>query len=125
MGQFNDTGYGTVTLTEEAPKNTRVTRAGAVAGLTDQDVGITTQFGKAGDVVTVSSINKQGTQKAKCDGDVEIDDRVYTADDGKISANPAAGSYFRGIAMQSGVDEEVIEIIPALAESETPAPPEP
>lgn len=117
MGQFNDTGYGTVKLVAETNKSIRVTRAGNIAGAADQDAGVTIAHGIAGDAVGFSFANKQGTQKATCAGDIPIDARVYTAADGKVTAAVVAGSFFRGIAMATGVDGEIIEIMPALAQA--------
>lgn len=117
MGQFNDTGYGTVRLGATTRKNIRVTRAGDIAEANVQDTGITMAAGLPTDVVAISFVNKQGTQKATCAGAVPIDARVYTAAAGMISATPVPGSFFRGIAQQAGVDGEIIEIMPAVAQA--------
>ena len=114
MGRFNDTGYGTVVLAAETDKSLRVNPDGSLAGIADRDVGITTAHGKAGEEVTVSFANKQGLQKATCDGAIPINAPVYTAADGKISASADAGSILRGIAVDEGVDNEVIGIMPSF-----------
>lgn len=117
MGQFNDTGYGTVRASGLIPKSTRVTRAGDIAGANDRDIGITISASVPGnEVVTVSFANKQGAQKAKCAGAIPIDAPVFTAADGRVSAAGPAGTFFRGIALQAGVDGEVIEIMPVVAQ---------
>ena len=122
MAQYNDTGYGTVVVTEEVPKSRRVTKSGALASATERDIGISVERGAPeaqgtinNRVITFSYINKQGTQKATLDGAADVDDILYTADDGKVTATQAAGSFVRGIAVESGVDNQVIEILPILA----------
>ena len=122
MGRFNDTGYGTVVLAAETDKSLRVNPDGSLAGIEDRDVGITTAHGKAGEEVTVSFANKQGLQKATCDGDIPINAPVYTADDGKISATEAVGSILRGIAVDAGVNNEVIGIMPSFGSAAVAAP---
>ena len=122
MGRFNDTGYGTVVLAAETSKSLRVKPDGSIAGIADRDVGITTSFGQEGEEVTVSFANKQGLQKATCDGAVPINAPVYTAADGKISATEAVGSILRGIAVDAGVDNEVIGIMPSFGSAAVAAP---
>ena len=116
MAKFNDTGYGTIVAAEDVNKNIRLDIIGGIAGASDQDIGITTSFAATGEHASVSSINKQGSQKATLSGSVSAGDRVFTAAAGKVSTTAASGSFMRGIALEDGVDGQVIEIIPILAE---------
>ena len=122
MGRFNDTGYGTVVLAEETNKSLRVNPDGSIAGIADRDVGITTSYGEAGEEVTVSFANKQGLQKATCNGAIPINAPVYTAAGGRVSATAAAGSILRGIAVDAGVNNEVIGIMPSFGSAAVAAP---
>jgi hypothetical protein len=117
MAVFNDTGYGTVTLGATVPQYARVTAAGALAGLADQHVGFTQQYGVSGNVVGMALISKQGTTKAIAATDVAVGAKVYTAANGKVSKTYADTSFLAGIAMEAaGADGDIIEIIPVTGE---------
>lgn len=118
MSQFNDTGYGTVTLSATVAKYQRVTIAGAVAGATDQDIGVAREAGVSGDVIGIAFANKQGTHKAIAAGAIAAGAKVYGAADGEINDVQATGSFLRGVAMEAaGADQDVIEIMPLVGDT--------
>lgn len=118
MSQFNDTPCLTVTLSATVAKYQRVTAAGAVAGATDQDVGIATRSGVSGDEITVSAVNKQGTHKAIAAGAIAVGAKVYGATDGEVNDVQATGSFLRGVAMEAAsADQDVIEILPLVGDT--------
>jgi hypothetical protein len=117
MATFNDTGYGTVTLSATIPQYARVTAAGALAGLAVQHVGFTQQYGVSGDTVGYAFANKQGTTKAIAVTDVAVGAKVYTAANGKVSKTYAATSFLAGIALEAAAtDGDIIEIMPVIGE---------
>lgn len=124
MAGYLDGGYGTVAIQQSTARNIRVNADGTIAGATQRDFGITLVPGQpedaavpgvVNDVVTVSLINKQGTQEATLDGDVLQGEELYTAADGKVTSTSATGAYIRGIAMTDGLDGEIIAILPLVA----------
>ncbi len=118
MAQYEDSGYGSVTLAATIAKALRVTVAGALAGLTDQDFGTTMAYGVSGDVVGVSFVNKQGTQKATANGSISAGAKVYTAASGKVSSTQGTGAFLRGIAMEAATaDGDIIEIMPLVGDT--------
>lgn len=118
MAQFNDTGYGTVTLSATVPQFGRVTAAGALAGATDQDIGVTMQYGVSGDVVAVAYVSKQGTHKAIAASAITAGSKVHGAASGKVNDTQATGSFLRGIAMEAAAaDGDIIEILPLVGDT--------
>lgn len=118
MAQFNDTGYGTVTLSATVPQFGRVTAAGALAGATDQDIGVTMQAGVSGDVVSVAYVNKQGTHKAIAASSITLGAKVHTAASGKVNDTQATGSFLRGLAMEAAnADGDIIEVLPLTGDT--------
>lgn len=111
MAQFNDTGYGTITLSGTVAQFARVTAAGATATATQQDVGTAQVDGVSGDVVAVAYANKQGTTKMIAAGAVSLGAKVFSAASGKVSATQATGSFLQGLAMEAAAaDGNVIEV---------------
>jgi len=118
MASYNDTGYGTVTLTGTVAQFARVTAAGATAGATDQDIGVAMQAGVSGDVVSVAFVSKQGTHKAIAASALTLGAKVHTAASGKVNDTQATGAFLRGIALQAaGADGDIIEIIPCVGDT--------
>ena len=118
MSQFNDTGYGTVTLTGTVAQYARVTAAGATAGATDQDIGVAMVDGVSGDVIAVAYVSKQGTHKAIAASAITRGAKVHTAASGKVNDTQATGSFLRGIAMEAaGADGDVIEVLPCVGDT--------
>lgn len=111
MSQYNDTGYGTITLSATVAQYARVTAAGAAAGLAVQHVGTARVPGVSGDVVGLVYANKQGTAKMIAAKAITVGSKVHTAAAGKVSDTAAATSLFVGIAMEaSAADGDVIEV---------------
>lgn len=118
MSQFNDTGYATVTLSATVPQYARVTAAGALAGATDVDIGVTMVAGVSGDVVAVSLFSKQGTHKAIAASSLTKGALVHTAASGKVNDTKATGAFLRGVAMEAaGADGDIIEIVPCIGDT--------
>lgn len=111
MSQYNDTGYGTITLTGTVGQYKLVTGAGVVATAALPAVGVAMVDGVSGDVISYAYLNKQGTVKLIAVDAIAANAACYQAAAGKVSA---AGSIFVGYAKEaSGADNDVIEVQPA------------
>jgi hypothetical protein len=112
MAQYNDTGYGTTTLSGTVSQFARVTAAGATASATQQDVGTAQVGGVSGDDVAVAYANKQGTTKMIANGAfTTLGAKLYTAAAGKVSTTQATGSFLAGLLMStSAADGDIIEV---------------
>ncbi len=88
----------------------------AVAGIYDADIGVAERQAFAdGDVIPVRLLNSP-TQKVIAAGAISQGAYVYTAANGKVSATKAAGSHFRGVALEAAsADGDIIEIQPIYA----------
>jgi hypothetical protein len=118
MAQFNDTGYGTVTLSGTVPIYRRVTAAGAVANATTQHIGVSLQAGISGNLIGIAYANKQGTFKLTMGTDITVGSKVFTAADGKGSKTQAQNSFLCGIALEAaGADGDVIEVMALVGDS--------
>lgn len=118
MASYNDTGYGTVTLSATVPQFGRVTADGALAGATDQDIGVVMEAGVSGSVVPVCYVTKQGTHKAIAASSMTLGAKVYGAASGKVNDVQATGSFLRGVALQAaGADGDIIEILPCVGDT--------
>lgn len=114
MSQFNDTGYGSVTLSGSVSQYERVTGAGAQAGAAAQDIGCVLQDGVSGDVVGVSLVSKQGSQKMIASGAISEGAAVYNAASGRVASS---GTNFRGVALEAATAAgDVIEVMPAMVD---------
>ncbi len=118
MSQFNDTNYGTVTLSATVPMFGRVTAAGALAGATDQDVGVTMRAGVSGDKVAVAWVNKCGTHKAIAASSATVGSKMYTAASGKVNDVQATGAFLRGVLLEAAsADGDIVEILPLVGDT--------
>jgi len=118
MSQFNDTNYGTVTLSATVPMFGRVTAAGALAGATDQDVGVAMKAGVSGDKVAVAWINKCGTHKAIAASSATVGSKMYTAASGKVNDVQATGAFLRGLLLEAAsADGDIVEILPLVGDT--------
>lgn len=118
MAQYNDTGYGTITLSATVSQFARVTAAGAAASATQQDVGTAQVGGVSGDDVAIAYANKQGTTKMIAATDVSVGAKVFTAASGKVSKTQATGSFLAGIAMEAAAaDGNIIEVQRVVGDS--------
>ena len=118
MSQFNDTGFGTVVLSATVPMFARVTAAGALAGATDQDVGVTLKAGVSGDTVGVAYLSKSGTHKAIIASSATKGAKVYTAASGKVNDVQATGAFLRGILLEAAsADGDIVEILPVVGDT--------
>lgn len=117
MSQFNDTGYGSVTLTETVGQYLRTDASGTLCGITERGIGYSTVDGVSGDVVSVALHSKQGTVKVVAAAAIAKDAIVYSAASGKVSVS-ASTAYPLGIAMEAATaDGDVIEIMPLVGET--------
>ena len=122
MSQFNDTGYGTVTLSATVAQHLRVTPAGAVGVLATPPFGTARVAGASGDVVGVVFANKPGTAKMVASKAISAGALVYSAAAGKISDAAATGSFIEGIAIEAATaDNDVIEVLRVVSLRATPA----
>lgn len=118
MAQFNDTGYGTLTLSGTVPIYRRVTAAGALANATTQHIGVSTQAGVSGNHIGIALANKQGSFKLTMVTDVTVGAKVFTAADGKGSKTQAQNAFLCGIALEAaGADNDVIEVMALVGDS--------
>lgn len=109
MAQFNDTGYGSLTLTGTVPQFARVTAAGVVATASQKDVGTAQVAGVSGDVVAYHYANKQGTTKMIASEAITANASCFAAADGEVAAD---GTVFVGVALQAATaDQDIIEVL--------------
>jgi hypothetical protein len=112
MSQFNDTGYGTVTLSATVAQHLRVTPAGAVGVLTTAPFGTARVAGASGDVVGVVYANKQGTTKMVASKAIAAGVKVYSTAAGKVTDTFASTGFLEGIAVeQAFANNDVIEVL--------------
>jgi len=112
MATYNDTGYGTVTLTATVAQHLRMTPAGAVGILTTVPFGTARLAGVTGDVVGVVSANKQGSAKMVASKAIAIGVKVYSTAAGKVTDTFASTGFIEGIALEAaGADGDVIEVL--------------
>ena len=117
MSQFNDTGYGSVTLTEAVGQYLRTNAAGELCGIAERGIGVATRNGAVGDVMAVALHSKPGTVKVVASAAIAVDAIVYTAASGKVGAS-ASTAFPIGIAMTAaGADGDVFEIMPLVGET--------
>lgn len=116
MSQFNDTGYGSVTLTEAVGQYLRTDASGTLCGITERGIGQSCVAGAIGDVVSVSLHSKPGTTKVKASGTIAKDAIVYTAAAGEVGPS-ASTAYPLGIALEAAVDGDVFEMMPLVGET--------
>lgn len=119
MAQYNDTGYGTLTLSGTVAQFARVTAAGAAATATQQDVGTAQVAGVSGDVVAIAYANKQGTTKMIANGAFgTLGAKLYTAASGKVSTTQATGAFLVGLLMAtSAADGDLVEVLRVVGDS--------
>lgn len=91
----------------------------AVAGATDQDIGVTeNETFAAGETVAVRLLSAAGTHKAVAAGAIAANAKVHGAADGEVNDTQATGSFLRGIAVTAATaDQDVIEIIPCVGDT--------
>lgn len=112
MSQFNDTGYGSITLTEAVAKHQRVVADGTLASATEQHLGFACEAGAIGDTIAITYANKQGTAKAIAAGAIAVGAKVHTAADGEVNDTQATGAFLCGLAVTAATaDQDVIEIM--------------
>jgi hypothetical protein len=112
MSQFNDTGYGTVTLSATVAQHLRVTPAGAVGVLTTPPFGTARVAGVSGDTVGVVYANKQGTAKMVASKSIAAGVKVYSTAAGKVTDTFASTGFIEGIALEAaGADGDIIEVL--------------
>lgn len=112
MAQFNDTGYGTVTLSATVAQHLRVTPAGGVAVLTTPPFGTVIQAGGSGDVIGVAYANKEGSAKMVASKSISVGAKVYTTAGGKVTDTFAATGFIEGIALEEALnDGDIIEVL--------------
>lgn len=118
MASFNDTGYGSITLSATVTVGARLTTAGALASATQQHVGFATVDGVSGDGISYAFANKQGTVKAIAAGAYSAGAKVYTAASGKVSTTQATGAFLAGILMAAtAADGDVCEVMPIVGDT--------
>ena len=118
MSQFNDTGYGTVTLTEAVNKYQRVNAAGELCSATELGVGVALQTGAIGDTIGVAWLNKQGSYMARAAGAIAVGAVVYTAADGEVNDVQATNALQLGIALSAATaDQDVIEVLAVVGDN--------
>lgn len=112
MSQFNDSGYGTVTLSATVAQHLRVTPAGAVGVLTTPPFGTARVAGVSGDSVGVVYANKPGTAKMVASKAIAAGVKVYSTAAGKITDTFASTGFIEGIAIEAATaDNDVIEVL--------------
>jgi hypothetical protein len=112
MAQFNDTGYGTVTLSATVAQHLRVTPAGAVAILTTPPFGTAIQAGVSGSIVGVAYANKQGSAKMVASKSISAGAKVYSTAGGKVTDTFASTGFIEGIALEAATnDNDIIEVL--------------
>lgn len=117
MSQFNDTGYGSVLLTEAVGQYLRTDASGTLCGITERGIGYARVAGAIGDTIGVALHSKQGTVKVIASEAIAKDAIVYTAAGGEVGAS-ASTAYPLGIALEAATaDQDVIEIMPLVGET--------
>lgn len=112
MAQFNDTGYGTVTLSATVAQYLRVTPAGAVAVLATPPFATAVQAGVSGQNVGIAFANKQGSAKMVASKSIAVGVKVYSVAAGKVSDTFGTGAFCEGIALEAaGADGDIIEVL--------------
>lgn len=112
MSQYNDTGYGTVTLSATVAQYLRVTPAGAVGVLTTPPFGTVRVGGVSGEEVGVVYANKQGTAKMVASKAIAAGVKVYSTAAGKVTDTFASTGFMEGIALEAAAaDGDVIEVL--------------
>jgi len=112
MAKFNDTGYGTVTLSATVAQHLRVTPAGAVGVLTTPPFATALQAGISGDHVGVAFANKQGSAKMVASKAISAGVKVYSTAAGKVTDTFASTGFCEGIALEAALnDGDVIEVL--------------
>lgn len=85
--------------------------AGAAA--TDALVGVTSDAVSAGNTVSVKLRSGAGTAKVIAGGTIAVGDRVTSDGSGHAVATTTAGDEVVGIALEAGVDNDVVEVMMA------------
>lgn len=112
MSQYNDTGYGTVTLSATVAQHLRVTPAGAVGVLTTPPFGTAMQRGVSGEAIDVAFANKQGSAKMVASKAIAAGVKVYSTAAGKVTDTFASTGFIEGIALEAATaDLDVIEVL--------------
>jgi hypothetical protein len=112
MAKFNDTGYGTVTLSATVAQYLRVTPAGAVAVLATPPFGTALQAGGSGNNVGVAFANKQGSAKMVASKAISAGVKVYSVAAGKVSDTFGTGAFCEGVALEAALnDGDIIEVL--------------
>lgn len=87
-----------------------------VAGAGEPHIGVTEYAVGIGEPVAVKLANQPGTFLVQCAVGAAIvsGTRLYGAADGRVAATPVSGAPSIGIAMQPGVDGQIIEMAPVF-----------
>jgi hypothetical protein len=112
MSSFNDTGYGTITLTAAVAQYLRVSAAGAVAVLATPPYGTARVSGAIGDVIGVVYANKQGSAEYVASKAIAAGVKVYTTTAGKVTDTFATGGFCLGISRTAAAaDGDILEVV--------------
>lgn len=115
MSQYNASGHKGIEAGADLTKGTLVKISNgtvvAATAATDKIIGVLTADVKAGQVADVRLRNAQGTSKVRAGGNVAVGDYLTADADGEAVATTTAGNEVVGMALEAGVDNDIIEVV--------------
>lgn len=118
MSQFNDGNSKGYIATAALSKGTIVKIASgevvAAALATDKAIGVVQDDVDAGNTASVKLRNGSGTYKVIAGGTIAVGDYVASDASGHAVATTTANDEVVGLAVEAGVDNDLVEVIPAL-----------
>lgn len=117
MSQYNASGHkgfvATAALGEGIIVKLSSGNVVVATAATDKIIGVTTNSCEAGETVDVRLRSAQGTIKVKAGGNISVGDWLTTDGDGEAIATTTDGNELIGMALEAGVDNDLIEVMPA------------
>lgn len=118
MSQYNASGHKGYKATAALVAGTIVKLASGevvvAAAATDKFIGVVVADVGAGEMADVRLRSAQGTVKVRAGGNVAVGDYVTSDADGEAVATTTVGQEILGLALEAGVDNDLIEVMPQL-----------
>ena len=125
MSQYNASGHKAYKATAALVMGTIVKIAsGEVVVATDANdkfIGVTAADVGAAELADVRLRSAQGTIKVRAGGNIAVGDYVTTDADGEAVATTTEGDEVLGMALEAGVDNDLVEVMPQLGRLAVPA----
>ena len=116
MSQYNASGHKGFKATAALTAGTivKLVNGEVVVATDDNDkfIGVVVADVGAGEVADVRLRSAQGTVKVRAGGNVAVGDYVTTDADGEAVATTTVGAEVLGMALEAGVDNDLIEVMP-------------